>query len=307
MEATIDLNLVRAFVAVHVEGSFSAAAARLGVPRSTVSRAVAVLEESLGVTLFHRTTRRVSISTAGAALFDRVAPLLQALQASLADLPEREAAPSGTLRITSTVDLGAMVLAEAIARFSVRYPNVRVEAHLTNTVVDLVKEGMDLALRVWHSPLRDSTLVARKVGTLAIHLYASPSYLARRGAPRVPGDLDGLDWIAFRGVPPLLLSGPASKATVSATPRIAGDDMWFLREVIKAGAGIGSLPSFMADADVAAGTLVRVLPRWTAYSGTVYLVHSGRKHLPPKVTAFRELVAEMLRQRPLSVPDDGER
>src|SRR5262249_18315053 len=155
----------------------------------------------LGVSLFHRTTRRVSTSDAGVALFDRVAPSLQALEASLADVPERDAEPSGTLRITSTVDLGAIVLADAIARFSQRYPRVRVEVLLTTAVLDFVRDGIDLALRFSAKRLRDSTLVARKVGTLAMCLYASPSYLARNGTPRVPADLEAHDWIAFRGVP----------------------------------------------------------------------------------------------------------
>jgi DNA-binding transcriptional LysR family regulator len=307
MQATIDLNLVRAFVAVHVEGSFSAAAAKLGVPRSTMSRAVAALEASLGVSLFHRTTRRVSISTAGAALIDRVAPLIKALDASLAEVPEREAIPSGTLRLTSTVDFGAMVLAEVIARYSARYPNVRVEAHLSNTLVDLVEESIDLAVRFSSKPLRDSTLVARKIGNVAIHLYASPSYLARRGAARTPADLEGHDWITYRSIPTLLLSGPTGTAAVNVAPRITSNDMSFLREVIKAGAGIGSLPSFHAEADVIAGSLVRVLPRWVAFSGAAYLVYPSRKHVPPKVTAFRELLTQMLRRRPLLVPDEVDR
>src|SRR5262249_34316064 len=113
MPPPIDLNLVRAFIAVHETGSFSTAAARLNLPRSTLSRAVAALEAALGVSLFRRTTRRVSTTSAGEALYARVAPSIAALQSSFADLPDAEAAPSGTLRLTTTVDLAAIVLAEA--------------------------------------------------------------------------------------------------------------------------------------------------------------------------------------------------
>lgn len=305
--ATIDLNLMHAFVAVHDTGSFSRAAERLGVPRSTVSRAVAALEESLGVSLFHRTTRKVSTSTAGAALYDRVAPAVNALVASLAELPEREEEPSGTLRLTSTVDLGSAVLAEAVARFTARYPHTEVEVHLSNTMVDLVRDGFDLALRISMKPLRDSTLVARKVGAFAIQIYASPTYLARKGAPRAPEELEDHDWVGFRGVPRVLQLGPDSLASVKNHPRITCDDMFFAREAMKAGVGIGSLPSFMGDPEVTAGTLVRVMPRWVSFTGSVYLVHPGGKHVPRKVTAFSELVRELLRQRPLAPSDKAGR
>ncbi|PTL81882.1 LysR family transcriptional regulator [Vitiosangium sp. GDMCC 1.1324] len=303
----MDLNLVRAFVAVHDTGSFSNAAERLGVPRSTVSRAVATLEESLGVLLFHRTTRKVSTSTAGAALYARMAPSLAALEASLEELPEREEEPSGTLRVTTTVDLGAMVLSEAVTRFTTRYPDTQVEVNLTNAVVDLVRDGFDLALRVsMKKPLRDSSLIARRVGTIVAQLHAAPVYLARRGVPRTPEELRSHDWVAYPGTMQVLLAGPGSTADVDARPRITCNDMFFVREALKAGAGIGAIPSFMADAEVAAGTLVRVMPNWVGQTGAVYLVHPGRKHVPRKVTAFSELLAELLRQRPLSVARPGE-
>lgn len=303
--ATIDLNLLRAFVTVYDTGSFSSAADRLGVPRSTVSRAVAALEESLGVLLFHRTTRKVSPSTAGTALYDRVVPSLAALEASLTDLPERNDAPSGILRVTATADIGTMVLAEVVTRFTSRYPGTQVQVHLTSKVVDLVRHSFDLAVRVAAGPLRDSSLVARKVGSLAIQLYASPAYLARRGVPRSPEDLQNHDVVGFHDAPPLILHNAGSKTVVDAKPRVSGDDMFFVREVLKAGGGVGALPSFMADAEVTAGTLARVMPRWVSRTGNVYLVHPGRKHLPRKVTAFRDLLTEMLRQRPLAAAVDG--
>jgi len=300
--ATIDLNLIRAFVAVRDTGNFSAAAARLGVPRSTVSRAIATLEGTVGARLFHRTTRKVSTSTAGAALYDRVAPSLLALEGSLADLPEREELPSGTLRVTSTVDLGGAVLAEAASRYTARYPGTQIDVHLGNEVVDMVRDGIDLALRVSALPLRDSSLVAQKVGQLRIQLYAAPSYLLRKGTPRAAKDLSLHEWVAYRGGQQALLGTQLSKILGDARRRIVGDDMSFIREALKAGGGIGTLPSFIADPEVTAGTLVRVLPRWKGQTSTVYVVQASRKNTPPKVTAFRDLVGEILRQRPLSAP-----
>jgi len=179
---------------------------------------------------FHRTTRKVSTSTAGLALHERSAAALAALEASLADLPEREEAPSGTLRVTTTADLGAAVLAEAATRFTARYPGVRVDAHLGNEMVDLVRGGFDLALRISGRRLRDSSLVAQRVGTFLIQLYGSPAYLARRGSPRGPSDLARHDWVAFRGVPLSLQSGAARKVAMLARLRITADDMFFARE-----------------------------------------------------------------------------
>jgi DNA-binding transcriptional LysR family regulator len=298
--APIDLNLARAFVAVRDRGSFSLAAEDLGVPRSTVSRAIASLEAELDVRLFHRTTRKVAVTTAGAGLYERVAPSLLALEASFADLPEREEAPSGVLRVASTIDLGSSVLAEASARFTARYPGTQVDLYLDNRFVDLAKEGFDLALRIATKRLGDSSLYAKRVGGIALQLYASPSYLARRGVPKDLADLEGHDAVIFRTAAPIL---DAKRKKVTLRPRVICDDTYCLRELTRQGAGVGSLPSFLGDADVANGLLVRVIPRFRQQLGGVYVVHPGRKHLPAKVTAFRDLLLEMLRQRPLLIED----
>lgn len=297
--APIDLNRLHAFVAVHAGGSFSAAAAQLGVPRSTVSRAVAALEATLDVRLFARTTRQVRTTAAGLQLYDRVAPSLSSLETSLRDLPRQEESPTGVLRITTTADLGTVVLAEAVSRYTARYPGTQVELHFTPELVDLVKDGFDLALRLLSRPPRSSTLVARKVGTLVVQLYAAPAYLARRRPPRRPAELRDYDWVSF--------AGPRSMAELirhrdlrAIKARITCRDPFFAREVLRTGGGVGALPTFLAEADVAAGALVRVLPRWLVRTGTIQLVQPSRQHVPRKVTAFRELLLEMLRQRPIS-------
>lgn len=296
---TLDLNLLRAFIAVYDTASFTLAAARLGGPRSTVSRSIATLEEALGVRLFHRTTRNVSATSAGVDFHARVAPALAELEATLSSLPEQEELPSGTLRITTTADLAAAVLADAVTRFTARYPAVRVELHLTSAVVDLVKDGFDMALRISQKALRDSSLHAKKVGEIRIGLYAAPAYLARRGTPRSNDELAGHEQVAFQGVP---LMERRKNELPAQGGRIVCDDMFFSREVLKAGAGIGVLPSFLADPEIAAGNLVRVLPKWSPFTGAVYLIHPGGRHVPKKVSAFRELVIETLRQRPLADP-----
>jgi DNA-binding transcriptional LysR family regulator len=300
VSAPIDLNLLRAFAAVQASGSFSAAAATLGVPRSTVSRAVAALEEQLKLSLFQRTTRKVTITPVGRALFERVAPQLDSLASAVVDLPEAAGAPSGLLRLTATPDLGSVVLTEAVARYVRRYPETQVELVLTARVVDLVRESFDLALRVATTPLKGSSLVARKVGNIVLQLYASPAYFARRPPPRSPAEVSEHEWAAYDTLPLTLITARGSKRVVAPTPRVLSNDMFFQREALRAGCGLGVLPSFLADADVANGALVRVLPDWVVFSGRVLLIHPAHRHLPRKVTAFQELLLELLRQRPIS-------
>jgi DNA-binding transcriptional LysR family regulator len=300
--APIDLNLLRVFAIVYQAGSFTAAARKLGVPRSTVSRAIAALEDRVGDELIHRTTRTMSISAEGKLLFDRIAPSLTGLEAALGDLPGRAGAElTGTVRATSTPDIGATVLAEAAVRFTARFPGTQVDLRLTGEVLDLARGDCDVALRIARSRMPDSRLIARKVGTLVFHLFAAPTYLARRGAPRSPTELADHDWIDFLGIAPEKVGVAARKRGLTAPGgRIMCDDIFTLRELIRRGGGIAGMPSFLADDDLQAGTLMRVLPKFTLMAAPVYLVHAVRTHQPPRVTAFCALVLELLRQRPLA-------
>ncbi len=293
----MDLNHLTLFEAVARTTSFSGAAKELRLPKSSVSRGIARLEAELGTQLLLRTTRQVSLTAAGTALYDRLAPLLRQVGAALGELPERTEEPSGRLRVTAPVDLGALMLAAVVARFTARYPAVTVDLHLTGRVVDLVAEKFDVALRV-ASSLKDSTLVARRVAPIVVQLYASPLYLSRRGAPRSEPELAGHDWVGFRGGPQKLrLGGPKEAVGVEPRERILCDDLLFARNAIRAGAGIGLLPAFVAEADRQEGTLVRVLPRVERAIGNLYVVTPAAKHVPPKVSAFRELVVEVLGAR----------
>jgi DNA-binding transcriptional LysR family regulator len=296
---TISLDLLERFIAVAEAGSFTAAASKLGEPKSSVSRAIAALEEELDVRLFHRTTRQVSLSTAGAALLEKIAPLVAELRASLGAVPEREEQPSGLLKVTASNDLGVTLLPVIVARFAARYPLVEVDVRLTNAMVDLVADGVDVALRISaRGRLADSTLAARQATTLSAALYAAPSYLARRGAPRTPAELDGHDWVVFRHAEAFKLEGGGSQATVRPRGRVAGDDMLFVLRAAREGLGLGFLPTFLTEADVAAGSLVRVLPRWASKAGTLWFVTPSARQQPKKVTAFRHVVLETLGECP---------
>jgi len=292
----MDLNLLTTFEAVARTGGFSAAAKELRMPKSSVSRGVARLEAELGVQLLFRTTRQVSLTAPGTSLFDRLTPLLQSVRTALTEVPEREEQPSGQLRVTAPVDLGVLFLAEVVTRYTARYPAVSVDLHLTGRVVDLVAEGFDVALRVG-SRLEDSSLVVRKAASITMRIYASPLYLARRGTPRAEADLGAHEWVVFRSGPQKLRVPAGKGAAPGQAGRVVCDDLLFVRDAIRTGAGLGLLPTFVAEPDVVAGTLVRVLPRFERPAGTLHIVAPSARHVPSKVTAFRDLVLELLRAR----------
>lgn len=293
----MDLNLLPVFDAVARTRSFSAGARELGIPKSSASRGIARLEAQLGVQLLLRTTRQVSLTAAGVALHDRAAPILRAVKEALGDLPEREEEPAGELRVTAPVDLGVLFLAEVVTRYTARHPAVSVDLHLTGRVVDLVGERFDVALRI--APrLRDSTLVVRRAAPIVLQVFASPLYLAHRGTPRTEADLAAHDWVVFRPGPQRLRTAAPGEA-LGAAPRsrIACDDLLFVRDAVRAGAGVALLPTFVAQPEVVAGRLVRIVPRLERHAGWLHVVTPAAKHVPRKVVAFRDIVLELLGTR----------
>lgn len=290
---TVDFNHLAVFVAVAESGSFTEAAKRLRVPKSTVSRAVVALEAEIGLGLLHRTTRSVSLTTAGAELFARTASRIGSLRDAVADLPELDQEPSGGLRITATADFAAEVLAGVVTEFCRRYPRMTVDVHLSTRVVDIVKEGFDAAFRIAHS-LPDSTLVARRIGEVQLQLFASPAYIAARGAPARPEGLGDHPYLAFGRFSTLPLVGPDA-VEVQLRAAIVADDGFFVRAALRQGAGIGVLPMFLAESDLRSGALVRVLPQWSMPDGTIWFITPGGRHPPRKLALFRDCVAEALR------------
>jgi DNA-binding transcriptional LysR family regulator len=286
MAALIDLSPVSFFVAVAELSSFSAAGRKLGVPTSTVSRAVAALEGELRVQLFQRTTRHVSLTTDGAALFEKVAPAFRTIASALGSAPETEE-PAGLLRVTAPPDLGAMFLSEAVTQFTARYPSVTVEVWLGSQRADLVKEGFDAAIRGTGLKLTDSSLIARKLRTIEFQIYASPAYLAQRGRPHKPADAAHHDWVEFRG-----WRYPRELAAVDRKARLICNDFLFAREALRSGAGLGLLPTFLARADVAGGSLVGVLPKVQQPGGQIILVYNRANQIPKRLHAFRDFLAD---------------
>ena len=253
MNETIPLSLLELFVATAESSSLSAAAKQLSMSKSTVSRGLSRLEELVGAELLHRTTRQVSLTTAGAALFERAAPHVESLRQALDSMPEQLDVPAGELRITAPTDFGIQVLPEIIARFSHRHPQVRFDIHVTNRQVDLVAEGFDLAIRGVGPTMKDSSLIMRVLSPIEPGFFAAPSYLARHGVPRTIED-PGHIWAFLK--PDMTAFGIPD--TVS--PRYVCGDFFFIRELLRSGAAIGRLPSYLAAPFVMTGELTRVLP-----------------------------------------------
>jgi DNA-binding transcriptional LysR family regulator len=278
------------FAAVAEAESFSVAAAQFGLPRSSVSRAIAALEAELGVTLLHRTTRKVTVSAHGRALFERAAPGLASLQAALAAPFQDEAV--GVLRITTVADFATIVLADVIAAFMLRHPRIRVELVLTEDVVDLRAQGIDVAFRFSFGKLRGGAgHVAKRIGGIEMGLYAAPRYLARAGAPRALDELTRHRTVALTSMRRARLSfEDGTRAQVlKMEPDAVADAMETCAALVRSAVGIGLLGAHTVKSDVASGALVRVLPQWSARRGSVWLVFAG-KPLPTRVALFRDFV-----------------
>jgi DNA-binding transcriptional LysR family regulator len=294
--AMADLNLddLAVFVRVVDRGGFAGAARELGTPTSTVSRAIERLEAGAGVRLFQRTTRHMKPTSEGRDLYAAVAPAVSTLRAAARTLEPASRQPRGRLRVTAPLNLCTGFLADVIVAFAERHPLVDLDFSLTNHHANLIDEGFDVAMRAT-ADLGDSSLVVRKLGDLEHHLYASPHYLQRRGAPATCEELAHHPCIVFRGnelARTWNLRGPGGATSVAVRGRLGGDDLTFVRSMIVAGAGIGLLPHLNATADEASGRIVRILPEWHALGASLYVVYPSRKNVPARVTAFRDFVVE---------------
>jgi DNA-binding transcriptional LysR family regulator len=291
----VDLNRVAIFSRVVAEGSFTAAARALGLPKSSVSRSVALLEHDLGVRLLQRSTRALRLTDAGARLHDKASRALADLDEATAEASDREASASGVVRVTAPVDLGVAVLAPVVARFSRAHPSIRVELVLTARVVDLVGEGVDLALRV--GVVQGAALVARLVAKIESGLYASRGYLAASGAPGKVEELGSHACVLFRGAhgaATWALSGPSGVRRVRVAGRLDVDDLSAARKCVLAGAGIGLLPAILVAREVERGRLVRVLPEHSAEATPLHLAVPTARLLPKRVALLRDLLLSEL-------------
>ena len=277
----MNLHRVSLFTQVVKDGGFTAAARTLGLPKSALSAAVSRLEGELGVRLLHRSTRRIALTEEGAAFFARVAPALEALDEAALAATDMQTALSGTIRVTASAETGTRLLEPTISRFLREHPDVSVEVVLTMRYVDLIAEGFDLALRA--GPVRDRDLTAQKLGDVEAGLFAAPPYLAAHGAPRTVAELAQHHCVVLGtrdAHAAWVFVGPDGEEPVSVTARLTSDHYPFVLRAITSGVGIGVLPLFLCEAEVAAGALQRVLPEFAVPGTSVSLVHVSSRHLP---------------------------
>lgn len=294
---TIDLNRVAAFVRVVETQSFTAAAQLLGLPKSSVSRAVSKLEQDLGVTLLRRTTRRLSLTEAGMLYLGRAREALQLLSEARNAVVEADEEPRGSVRLTATADPSGRMLAAPIARFVRQYPRIHVELVITPRHVDLVEEGVDLALRA--GKVDDVSLAGKRIDATPLKLYAAPSYLARRGAPRRLKDLARHDCVLFRGVRGAArwsLSSPGGSESVTVHGPVNADDFPLVARFACEGLGVALLPRVLAMPWLVSGELAPVLPSYQVNSGAFYLVYPASRQLPQRVRLLRDFLFQELRR-----------
>ena len=293
-----DLNDMLYFAEVAERGGFAAAGRALGIPKSRLSRRVAELEAHLGVRLLQRTTRTLSLTEVGEAYLRHCLAMRESAQAAADAVAQVRSEPRGTVRVTCPVTLAQTVLAELMPQFLERYPLVRMEMQVTNRVVNVVEEGVDVALRVRATLDESGSMVVKRLGEGCQLLVASPAQIARQGMPGTLRDLARMDTLAMsasEGRASLRLIGPDGREeTVQFTPRYVADDLLTLKHAALAGTGLCWLPDYLCLAELEAGQFVRVLPQWSQPKGIVHAVFASRRGLSPAVRGFLDFLGETL-------------
>lgn len=294
----MQLDAIQAFVAVAQAGGFAAAGRRLRVPRSTLSRQIQRLEADLGVELMQRTTRVVRLTEAGRGYLQRCAQALSLIGAASDHARESGKHAKGLLRVTAPIDVAREVVAGMLPELRRRYPELELSFEITQQKLDIVAEGIDLALR-GGPQLEDSSLVAQRLARQQFALYASPAYLLARGVPTSPAELANHDLIALsasRGIVPWRIEGPLGKVEIAPQAWLCSNELTLLRAATTAGLGIGLSEPITSARDVHDGRLTRVLPDHIVQGGGLYAVYAHRKRIPQKVRAFVDVLSRHLQK-----------
>lgn len=293
----LDLNDIALFVQVVRSGSFAEAARRLGVPPNTVSRRVQHLEEQLGTRLLQRSTRKLTLTSAGQTFHERCADAVDGLTEAGQALATGSQEPSGLVRVAAPADFFDFFPMEWIVDFFGKHPRVRLDFVLSDAKADLIVDRIDVAFR--GGPLQDSTYVGRQVLSAGNDgVVASPAYLAARGVPNTLQDLANHDCVSFShasGYATWRLTGPDGiDEEVQVAARFSGNTAQALRKATVAGLGIALLPHAIVRQDLQAGLLVPVLPQYQRTGYGLHVLYPSRRHLPLAVSAFIDLVTERL-------------
>jgi len=299
MPRNVDLGRLNVFLAVAQAGGFTAAARRLGATKAMVSQQIGRLERELGASLFNRTTRRVALTDAGQQLYERAQPLLRDLSAVIDQVGEHDRALSGKLRVTCSDHYVQARLAKQLAAFAQRHPQLAVDLLISDEVLDLGAEGIDLAIRTgW---LRDSTLHAVRLQEVRQCVIASPALVAQWGMPDAPGELERYPWVALTRLrSPLrwqFRKGNRMQA-VRLASRFHTNSTQAVLALVKAGAGAGVLADFMVEDALARGEVVRLLDDWALPLAGVHAVYPATAHVSTRVRALIDFLRDGANARP---------
>lgn len=291
-----DLNDLYYFAQVVEHGGFSPAGRALDMPKSKLSRRIASLEERLGVRLIQRSTRHFSVSEIGQEYYRHCVAMLVEAEGAAEVIERNRSEPQGIVRLSCPTALLNFWVGPMLARFMVRYPLVELHVESSNRHVDLIQEGIDIALRVRFPPLESSDLVMKVLANSTQCVVASPTLLSGLGNSLVPADLNSLPslhWGSAQREYAWVLEGPdGTMATIRHNPRLVTDDLVALRQAALAGVGIVHLPSVVVRADMLEGTLVNTLPKWAPRTGLVHAVFPSRRGLLPSVRTLIDYLAE---------------
>ncbi len=288
----MDLESTRVFVKVVQQGSFSKAAAILKHPTSTMSRIVSRLENEIGTKLLLRTTRSITLTPAGRELYERVAGHIEAIEEARKSVEGNDNSLKGRIRITATEDLGAFVVTPIIGRIIKKYPDLSFDIYYTNEVLDLVKEGYDLALRIGH--LNPSRFKSVRLGQLSLVAVASPGYLESRNKIKRPKDLAEHNCLIFGSnsdVTKWSFHSKNEKIKVPIRPHSTANQMQSLVTLASTHAGIAFVPYFACKHEIKEGSLVRVLPDWSITTYEVHLVSPNISGMPTRVKKVADEIA----------------
>ncbi|HEY4060163.1 MAG TPA: LysR family transcriptional regulator [Kofleriaceae bacterium] len=295
----MDLNDIVVFTKVVETKSFTGAAEQLGLPKSTVSRKLAQLEERLGVRLVQRTTRKLALTDVGEAYYQRAARIVADIAAAEQIVTDMQATPRGRLRISAPNDLSAQYLGTIVAEFSSSHPDITVELDATDRVVDLIEESYDLAIRI--GPLVESTLIAKRLASFSSVLVAAPSYLTKRPAPTNVEELEDHEKVLF--LPSARMQGwtlvnGEQTYEFSRPARFSSNNILAAVAATQAGAGVAVLPEFVVGCDIHNKKLIRVLPDWKSQTNEVHAVYPARQNLPPRLSLFLDYLAKSMNPAP---------
>lgn len=299
MDAAVrDLNDLYYFAHVVEHQGFAPAGRILHIPKSKLSRRVAILEERLGVQLIQRSSRHFSVTEIGQEFYRHCQAMLVEADAADDAIAYRRAEPQGIVRLTCPIALLHARVSAILGDYLAMYPKVKLQLEATNRRVDVIAEGIDVAIRARPPPLEDSDLVLRVFAERSWKLVGSPAIIASLHAPDVPADLNRfptIDLCPPSGVHVWELIGPQRvKASIHHDPRLVTDDMIALRTAAVKGIGIVQLPSMVVSGELKAGNLVELLPDWTPKYGVVHAVFSSRRGLLPAVRSLIDFLAERL-------------